>query len=106
MRLDLVHSRRDFRRPEQLLSCRDGEVAHTNTVDLARSYELLESGPGSRDRHVRYTEALGDGVQGGEGFIGVFECDGPMHLCCQLMVLGAGGNTQGKNIGLTRYKSR
>lgn len=82
MRLDLVHSRRDFRRPEQLLCFRDGEVAHTNTADLACSHELLEGGPGSGDRDVRYTEALGDGVQGSEGFIGVFECDGPVHLCC------------------------
>lgn len=62
MRLDLVRSRRDGRGLEQLLYLLDGEVAHTDTTNLALSDEVLHSFPCFRDGNICQLEAFRDRV--------------------------------------------
>lgn len=94
MRLDLVHSRRDLRSLEQLLRLCDGEVAHANTADLASVNELLEGSPCGRDGHVCDSEALCNWINGGECFVGVLECDGPVHLSYYSLTVVSHGKSE------------
>lgn len=80
MSLDLVHSRRNLGRLQQILGRLDREIANADTPDLARLDELLQNGPCVGDRDVGYLEALGDRVGRGEGLVGVGESDGPVDL--------------------------
>lgn len=90
MRLDLVHGGQDLRSLEQLLRLCDGEVAHANTADLASVNKLLEGSPCGRHGHVCDSEALCNWINGGECFVGVLECDGPVHLSYSLTVVSHG----------------
>lgn len=80
MRLDLVRSRRDLRRLQQILSRLDREVANTDTPNLASCNELLQNSPSISDRHIGYLKALRDRIGRRESLVGVGKGDGPVDL--------------------------
>lgn len=80
MSLNLVDSRRDLCCFEQFLELFDGEIADTDTPDLARFDEPFQHLPSVSCRHICETEAFRCRVNWSECFICVLECDGPVNL--------------------------
>jgi hypothetical protein len=102
MRLDLVRSGRNLCSLQQLLGLFNREITDTDTPDLARFHELLQSCPGIGDRNIGYEESLRRRVGRGEGLVSMRERDGPVDLC----IVNSTNPLLRIETSRTRYRSR
>lgn len=80
MCLDLVNRRRDLGGLEQILGRLGGEIADSDTSNLASMYQLLKNRPGVGDIGLAQAESLSSRVYRGEGVVGVFKSHRPVNL--------------------------